>query len=261
MFVGVGQALKNNLTIHIMTTKRFLFTISLLLVLIFTSIIYVRSSLATDFSEDVFLGEHVGRVFLSAELYNQELLRIKAIAEDMEIPVLGTAFHLQYDSGNLAFLRHLPGDFLEKGGKPFYMAKDLPEQKKLVFGQTLKHDDGFPVGAGDLVYFDFQILGGTEWEFVFDRGVVSGPDPTRQDVDLVLWEDLFVSIRDFDYTDDEDFQSVASSSTDGSGNWGWLKSILDGRYVLPGIISLIGVFFAIRLFLSKRSQVAFLHNR
>ncbi len=244
-----------------MSTKKFVFTLSLLLVLIFSSMIYVRASLAMDFDEDTFFQDHVGRVFLSAELYEQELLRIKAVAADMEIPVLGTAFHLEYESDKLAFLRHLPGDFLEEGGKPFYMAKDLTDEQKIIFGQTLKHDDKFPVGGGDLVYFDFQILGGEEWEFFFDRAIVSGPDPTRQDIDNILWEDLFVSLSDFDYTDDEKSQFAASSSGGIGGKTELLKYFFDFRYILPFLLSVAGIFFAVRLFLSKKNQVAFSHNR
>jgi hypothetical protein len=174
-----------------MNTKKFLFPILVLITIILSGIIYIQSAMAnsSNKTEEDYFGEMV----MSAEFLEEELMKITIIAEDMKFPVLGIAFHLKYEKDKLMFLKYLPGEFLEKGGNPFYMVKDLRDQSKIIFGETLKHNDKFPVGSGEVTEIYFQILSGNEWELQFDRGVVSGANTVRQDIDKILWKDLWVS--------------------------------------------------------------------
>lgn len=135
--------------------------------------------------------ELFGRVFMDGEFLDGDLLKIFVIAEDMKTPVLGIAFHLQYEPEKLAFLRYEPGVFLENGGDPFYLVH--VENGKIVFGETLRRDDAFPVGGAEIAYFYFQILDGEEFTFKFNNGVISTLDTIRQDIDKIQWDDLLLS--------------------------------------------------------------------
>ncbi len=187
---------------------------------------------------------------MSAEFPDEELLRIAVKADEMTVPVLGVAFHLEYDSETVAFLRYLPGEFLERGGTPFYIVKSLPEENKIVFGETLKHDDSFPVGGGDIAYFDFQILGGDEWDFNFDRGVVSGTDTPRQDIDKVLWEDLRVDTSTYDESLSAGFDGNFLSTDVSSGGKDF--STFSASKVISSILFLTVLILIIRVLKRKR---------
>ncbi len=234
-----------------MSTRKFTFTVSVLLVIIFSSVIYLRTSLANDFSDNGDFDNYVGRVFMSAEFPDEELLRIAVKADEMAVPVLGIAFHLEYDSEDIAFLRYLPGDFLERGGSPFYIVRPLPEENKIIFGETLRHDDSFPVGSGDIAYFDFQILSGDEWDFRFDRGVLSGTDTPRQDIDKVLWEDLWVDNSSQDGYAINGIVGGLLSGGEASGE-GTFSSFSIGR-VVPVLLFFSAFLVAVRLFRHKKS--------
>lgn len=186
---------------------------------------------------------------MSAEFPDEELLRIAVKADEMSVPVLGIAFHLEYDSESIAFLRYLPGNFLERGGTPFYVVKPLPEEGKIVFGETLKHDDSFPVGSGDIAYFDFQILSGFEWDFKFDRGVVSGTDTPRQDIDKVLWEDLRVDISTYEESASGKLDAGFLSADVSSGIRDF--SAFSPRNIVSSILFFVAVALIIRLFKRK----------
>ncbi len=172
-----------------MNKKKFIYVIGSLLALIFLSTLYLK----TAFGEEFYEKEYAGRVSIEAEFLSEDIMKLTINAKEMAVSVLGIAFHLQYEKDKTAFLKYLPGEFLEKGGKPFYMVKDLREQNKIIFGETLKHNDSFPVGGGNIVEMYFQILDGEEWIFEFDRGVVSTAEAVRQDIDEILWENLWVS--------------------------------------------------------------------
>ncbi|MDA1060331.1 MAG: hypothetical protein O3B47_00895 [bacterium] len=136
--------------------------------------------------------EMMGKVIMDSEFLDGDILKISVIAQDMLTPVLGLAFHLDFDEENLSFLRYDPGDFLERGGDPFYLVtKDLSGDK-LFFGETLRRDDGFPVGEGIITDFYFQILDKRAFYFSFENGVISTLDTVRQDIDKIVWEDLYL---------------------------------------------------------------------
>lgn len=140
---------------------------------------------------DVEGSEIMGTVHMQEEFLTNDLFKISVLAEDLASPVLGAAFHLSYDPSQVAFLKYEPGDFLEKGGgDPFYLVKDAGA--KLIFGQTLRKEDSFPLGNGRLVDFYFQVLAKDKFAFKFSNGVISSLDTIRQDLDHIEWKDLLL---------------------------------------------------------------------
>lgn len=140
-----------------------------------------------SFKEDQF-----GKIHMKGEFLDGDLLKISVLAEDLESPVLGLAFHLNYEGSKLAFLRYVPGTFLERGGDPFYLVSKDAAKEKLIFGETLRREDSFPLGGGQIVDFYFQIIEESSYNFKFDRAVVSILDTVRQDLDKVEWQDLIL---------------------------------------------------------------------
>lgn len=134
--------------------------------------------------------EDMGTVRMSGDFLDGNLLRVSVEVEAMAAPVLGAAYHLNYDESKLAFLRYEPGEFFERGGDPFYLVKDDEMAGKLIFGETLRRDDNFPMGDGQMVNFYFQILDESKFVFAFEHGVISTLDEVRQDLDQVNWEGL-----------------------------------------------------------------------
>lgn len=146
-----------------------------------------------------------GTVYTEGEFLDGDILKISVIAENISAPVLGIAFHFSYDKENLEFLKYEPGDFLEQGGDPFYLVKNFKDEGKIIFGQTLRGDDSFPVGSGKIVDLYYQISNGEDFVFTFENGVVSTIDTVRQDLSSVEWKDLNLSKNGekniFDYSD------------------------------------------------------------
>ncbi len=142
-------------------------------------------------AEQLDFGDNLmGRVDMEGAKIDDDILKLSINTEDMVAPVLGMAFHLIYQSEDLAFLKYQPGDFLERGGDPFYLVSQ--NNGKLIFGQTLRRDDQFPLGGGRVVDFYFQILKESDvMGFSFENGVVSTLDTIRQDLSNIAWEDYF----------------------------------------------------------------------
>lgn len=141
-----------------------------------------------------------GKVSLKGEFLNHDILKLSAKISDMETPVLGVAFHLVYNSDELYFLRYDPGNFLERGGSPFYLVMPERDQAgsefgKVIYGATLRRNDDFPVGEGTVADFYFQQLNlsSETYEFGFKNGVVSTLDVVRQNIANVKFEDLVLA--------------------------------------------------------------------
>lgn len=140
------------------------------------------------FAED-FDGEVMGIMKMEGEFLNGDILKVSVTSEDMLSPVLGLAFYLSYEKEKLAFLKYEPGKFLERGGDPFYLVQKKEAEGRLIFGETLRRDDDFPIGGDIVADFYFQILRDEEFEFGFSNGVVSTLNVVRQDLDKIVWED------------------------------------------------------------------------
>ncbi len=148
------------------------------------------SSFAADASLLTEEEKVMGRVFMKGEILGKDILKISVMAADMQSSILGAAFHLNYEGDRLKFLRYDPGEFLERGGDPVYLVKDFPEKENLVFGETLRRDDSFPAGGGEIASFYFQIIGERKFIFGFQDGVISTMNTVRQDLDRIVWEDF-----------------------------------------------------------------------
>lgn len=132
------------------------------------------------------------------------VMKISVQAEDMQIPILGFSFKLDYPSNMMSFLKYDHGDFLERGGEPFYMVEESNRANgknnrgdgsgsgEIVFGATLKRGDTFPVGDGNIVNFYFKIsdtVFDTEgFNFKFKNPIASTLLNTeRRDIDKIEW--------------------------------------------------------------------------
>ena len=128
-----------------------------------------------------------------------DILKLSSFVADFENPILGIAYNLKYEKEKIAFLKYEPGDFLEAGGDPFYLVTNRDQIGKVIFGETLRRDDDFPLDGGRIVDFYFQILDyNVDFYFEFERGVVSTLDVVRQDLEQIDWQDLVIN-RDDDY--------------------------------------------------------------
>lgn len=129
-----------------------------------------------------------GKISLSGNFLDHDILQADVMASGLTAPVLGIAFHLKFDNEKLAFLRYEPGDFLERGGDPFYLVQALDGE--IIFGETLRRDNKFPVGEGAVVRVYFQRIDdeGPEYALDFGNGVVSTLDTVRQDLTDIKFE-------------------------------------------------------------------------
>lgn len=151
----------------------------------------------------------MGKVFMEAEFLDEDILKVEVMAAEMKSPIVGNAFHLNYGDGNLVFLRYEPGEFLERGGDPFYLVKDFAKKEVVIFGETLRRDDSFPMGSGKIAAFYFQIIGEKRFNLRFSDGVISTVNTVRQDLDRIIWEDL--------YFDETTNRLVENEEADGVG--------------------------------------------
>jgi len=137
-----------------------------------------------------------GKVYMQGEFLNGDILKISVWSENISSPTLGIAFHLKYDGDKLSFLKYLPGEFLERGGDPFYLVENNKTKNKLIFGETLRRENSFPVGSGKITDFYFQIINEDQFSFNFDNAVVSTLETIRQDLNDVFFEDFEINRND-----------------------------------------------------------------
>lgn len=196
-----------------------------------------ESMVDENIDDDVIMN---GRVYIEIEHLDHDILKMTVKCEGIETPVLGTAFHLEYQNNLLHFLRYDPGTFLEQGGDPFYIVSD--NDGKVIFGETLRRDDNFPSGEGDIVSIFFQkdasYSDESVIEFKFKNGVVSGIDETRQDIDKINFED-FSSVKN-------EVVEVADLATETQASILTTNvSELDFQHYMLGVLSTFGVIFLV----------------
>lgn len=141
-------------------------------------------------SNDATSNQTTGTVYMKGETLDGDIFKLSILTKDMTTPVLGIAFHLGYQKDKLAFLKYEPGDFLERGGDPFYLIKNVIESDEVVAGETLRRNDSFPLGEGKILDIYFQVLSGKTFDFEFKNGIVSTLDSVRQDIDQIAWENF-----------------------------------------------------------------------
>jgi len=188
-----------------------------------------------------------GSMYMTGEKLDRDIFKLTVAAKQITNPILGVAFHLLYENDKLAFLKYDPGDFLERGGDPFYLVKNDEDLNKLVFGETLRKNDTFPVGDGIISAFYFQVLEGDDFNFEFKNGVISTLDTIRQDLDRISWENF-----SFDKNSNEPGDFAKASTLD--------VESFDYSSLIIGIIMVIAacpaVYFIIRL-IKKHSSLNF----
>lgn len=184
--------------------KKILFIGTTILALAAMSLIYLNVAFGAaieGWSEEITGDENVaemsvegvdtkGIIDMQAEPLDHDILKISVMSIDMSTPVLGLAFHLNYDGDKIKFLKYEPGDFLEEGGDPFYLVQNDAKKNEIIFGETLRRDDKFPTGGGKVADFYFQISKREAMNFNFKQGAVSTLDTVRQDIDKIAWNDL-----------------------------------------------------------------------
>ena len=160
-----------------------------------------------------------GVVEMQAEPLDHDILKISVMSIDMSTPVLGLAFHLNYEGDKVKFLKYESGDFLEQGGDPFYLVQDDSKKNQIIFGETLRRDNKFPVGSGKVADIYFQIEKSATMNFNFKQGAVSTLDTVRQDIDKIVWNDLSLDKNGKKIVDDSlDQNSDGAANGDVSGS-------------------------------------------
>lgn len=225
----------------------------LFLALLFLLELWGLQAIAYEFDETldsdflILQSEVTGEVTLTGEFLDQDILKISVQANDMQAPILGFSFHLLYQKGNVAFLRYEPGEFLERGGDPFYLVTNNELNGEVVFGETLRRNDSFPIGNGLITTFYFQIIEGNIFEFDFKNGIVSTLDTLRQDLDQISFKDAVFDINNpeqiSDYSESlnllDEKTLVAADTTSISNKSIALVGILSSFFVCLIIILLI----------------------
>jgi len=161
---------------------------------------------AQEFTENFLSEEVLGEIKMNSSLL-EDVLMIEVSADNMKKPVLGLAFHLNFDNQNLKFLRYEPGDFLEMGGDPIYLV-DI-KNNKIIFGESLRKDDKFPIGKGLVTKFYFQVLNKDRFTFEFSNNVVSTLEIIKQDLQNINWENYYL---------DENLMPISSFSENSETN-------------------------------------------
>jgi len=180
------------------------------------------------------------RVYIEVEHLDHDILKLNILCERIETPVLGIAFHLEYSKDLLHFLRYDPGTFLEQGGDPFYIVSD--NNGVVIFGETLRRNDSFPVGGGNITSIYFQKNSSYDaddvLEFKFKNGEVSGLDSTRQDIDTVNFENFPSETLLTDIATDESDIKTSSASTMSANVF-----VGDFQQYFLGVLSTFGIIF------------------
>lgn len=79
---------------------------------------------------------------------------VDVVAKDIKDPMLGLAFHLEYPLG-WKYVDYEVGDYFKLDGQePVVLVSDTGG--KLIIGISLKRGDKLPVGAGDIMRFNFE---------------------------------------------------------------------------------------------------------
>lgn len=188
-----------------MSKKKILLIAGLLLAMTAASLLYLQVAFGAEINdggEAIFSGKTQGVVDMEAEPLDHDILKISLMSIDMAKPVLGLAFHLDYEDKKVKFLKYVPGDFLEKGGNPFYLVQNDEKKKEIIFGETLRRGNKFPSGDGKVADLYFQISKKEPMNFHFKQGAVSTMDTLRQDIDKIVWNDLSLDNNGHKITDD-----------------------------------------------------------
>ena len=202
-----------------------------------------------------FLEEPLGKMEMKGTFLENDLLLIEVVAKEMQKPILGTAFHLKYPADKLKFLKYEPGDFLERGGDPIYLVTD--KGAEIIFGQTLKREDSFPVGNGVVTKFYFETHGAKDFLLEFENGVVSTMETVRQDLYMIKWFNLHIDEKKQTLISQDDELDFLNEVRSDSGDQG-MKKTSGGKItaLLSGMLALViglGIYFIHKFSGQKRT--------
>lgn len=193
------------------------------------------------------------KISLNGNFLDHDILQVEVLANGLTTPVLGIAFHLTFDASKLSFLRYEPGDFLERGGDPFYLVQN--SDGKIIFGETLRRDDKFPVGDGIVSKIYFQRIedgddGDAEYPLNFENGVVSTLDTVRQDLTNIKFENAVLEENSVN----ENVLKASVIDADNVYFKPWWITIL---YTLCALVSVSIIFILILKIKNKKKNLHF----
>ncbi|MBI5753963.1 hypothetical protein HZA40_02355 [Candidatus Peregrinibacteria bacterium] len=236
-----------------MNKKKIFLIGGVLIILAAISFTYLEVAFGAGIKNDhaaIFSGKIKGTVDMRAEALDHDILKISVMSIDMSTPVLGMAFHLNYDGEKIKFLKYEPGDFLENGGSPFYLVQNDEKKNEIIFGETLRRGDKFPLGGGKIADFYFQIMKKEPLNFHFKQGAVSTMDTVRQDIDKIVWNDLSLDKNGRKITDEilsgqdvNSGQNVENNSTN-----------LPANFVTMIVMGVIIVGLVVWIFINRKKE-------
>lgn len=193
--------------------------------------------------------EENGKVYMALNLMDHDILKLSVLADNLQSPVIGLAFHLKYEKEKLYFLKYEPGEFLEDGGDPFYMVQNNHENGKIIFGETLRRDDRFPIGGKEVVHFYFQTNGKSLWndeviKFEFERPVISSIDTVRQDISGTKWENLHSDENGINHWKQDNLETNILASSNGDS----IKS----EKIWGVVIGVVVLFLLVKKFILEK---------
>ena len=193
-----------------------------------------------------------GSMYMEGTKLDGDLFQLSILSKDLTTPTLGIAFHVLYEKDKLAFLKYEPGDFLEKGGDPFYLVKNDVSGDKIVFGETLRRNDNFPIGSGLITNVYFQILDGDQFNFEFKNGIISTLDTVRQDIDKIVWENLSFD-KNIESTGISDLGKISALNTE--------EFSISKFWIVIGMVTLaIPLAYLIISFIKTHSKLKIRHQ-
>lgn len=201
---------------------------------------FAATKKTTKESVEIISDVNNGTVYISGEFLDGDILKISVLSKEFSVPTLGIAFHLEYEGEKISFLKYEPGDFLELGGDPFYLVKNDNEKFEILFGETLRKNDTFPLDGGQIVDFYFQINNGEIFDFKFHNGVVSTLDTVRQDVDRVIFENIVIDKNDQNFV-------LSEGNFDNPTNQSFLYKYLNNSFVSTFVLLILATFSSVIL--------------
>lgn len=128
-------------------------------------------------------------IYLIQEKLSPSLLKVSVSCSNLKEKIIGLAFDLNFNPGNLEFIEYRKGNFFEKGGEPIYISQLAQNKSNIITGITLKRGDKLQNGSGDLIYFYFNVLKNEKATFGFKNTVISTLlDGERKDINSIFWE-------------------------------------------------------------------------
>lgn len=117
-----------------------------------------------------------------------ETIEVKVWAKNINQPILGIAFDLQFDQNIASYEKYSPGNFLEQGGTPIYLISPTKNNPgTLVVGISLRRGDSLPQGSGQLISFFFKPKKSGQSALSFHNVSLASLDIKKRTIEDVNW--------------------------------------------------------------------------